>query len=71
MKVVNRKSILEDLKKYSPGCNENDWIEITQWSNGEGWDICMNDKRHISLHYDELDVINYLTKHLEYNGEDQ
>jgi hypothetical protein len=41
---------------------EHDFIEVTQWSNGEGFDITISDKQVISLHDTELDVINVLVK---------
>ena len=65
MKLVNRKSIHDDLKKYCVLAKDNDHIEVTEWTNGEGWDIIINDKI-ISLTWGELDAINYLTKALAY-----
>ena len=65
MKIVNRKSIHDDLKKYCVLAKDNDHIEVTEWTNGEGWDITINDKI-ISLTWGELNAINYLTKALEY-----
>lgn len=65
MKLVNRKSIHDDLKKYCVLAKDNDHIEVTEWTNGEGWDIIINDKI-ISLTWGELNAINYLTKALGY-----
>lgn len=65
MKLVNKKSIHDDLKKYCVLAKDNDHIEVTEWTNGEGWDIIINDKI-ISLTWGELDAINYLTKALAY-----
>ena len=39
---------------------ESDYISVTEWSNGEGWDISLNDKM-ISISRDELEAINFLT----------
>lgn len=64
MEINKRKSISDDLKKYDILAQENDFIEVTEWANGEGWDITIN-KNLISLTYGELDAINYLTKALE------
>jgi hypothetical protein len=48
-------------------CNsDSDYIEITEWTNGEGWDITINDTKHFSLTDGELDAINYLIKHLQF-----
>ena len=65
MEINDRKSIFDDLKKYSHLAKEDDFIEVTEWTNGEGWDITINDK-HFSLTFGELDAINYLVKALEY-----
>ena len=47
---------------------KGDFIEVTEWSNGEGWDICVNNnhiERTISLHETEWSVLKKLIKHLE------
>lgn len=67
MVIDDRKSISDDLSKYKYSAKPDEFIEVTEWSNGEGWDITINDKQ-FSLHEDELKAINYLVKHLEYNG---
>lgn len=64
MEVYNRKSVMANLKDFDHLSKEHDYIEVTQWNNGEGWDIFINE-RHISLTYGQLEAINYLTKHLE------
>lgn len=73
MEINNRKSVLANLEDYSPFYSEHDYIEITEWANGEGWDINIgtkHDSKHISLHYSELEIINYLTKYLEYEAKE-
>ncbi len=65
MEKSKRKTVYEDLKKFCYIAKDNDYIEVTEWTNGEGWDINLNDKK-ISLTYGELNAINYLTKVLEY-----
>jgi hypothetical protein len=64
--IKNRKSISDKLSKYLYTTN-NDIIEITEWINGEGFDVSIADKPVISLQYNELDAINYLLKKLEYD----
>lgn len=64
MEVVNRKSVHCDLKKFDILSKPDDFIEVTEWTNGEGWDIIMNDKV-ISLTIGQLEAINYLTKTLD------
>lgn len=67
MEIINRKSINDNLKKYDYLAKNDDFIEVTEWTNGEGIDISINDKQ-ISLTYGQLDAINYLVKTLEYNS---
>ena len=70
MEIENRKSISDSLKIYTFIDNEDDFIEVTEWTNGEGIDITISrvkgDSKMISLHYDELEAINYLSKSLVY-----
>lgn len=66
MEFVNRKSISDKLTKYDCLAKDDDFIEVTEWTNGEGYDIVINDKI-ISLTDGQLDAINYLTKSLEYS----
>lgn len=61
-----RKSISDKLKKYCYLAKEDGFIEITEWTNGEGWDISINDKL-FSLTRGEVDAISYLTKTLDLN----
>lgn len=65
METVKRKSVNDNLQKYDYLAKDSDFIEVTEWANGEGWDISINDKI-IQLTIGQLDAINYLTKALEY-----
>ena len=71
MEITKRRSVNDSLKKYTYSGNENDFIEITEWANGDGVDAVINtvqgDNRMFNLSYDELDALYYLTKHLTYN----
>lgn len=65
LEVYQKKSVMCELKKFDALLSkEHDFIEVTEWANGEGWDITIND-RHFHLTYGQLDAINYLTKTLE------
>lgn len=68
MKFNNKKSVNDNLRIYDYLAKENDFIEITEWTNGEGISIDINEK-HIELTYGELDAINYLSLSLEYKHE--
>ena len=65
MERKNLKSVSDNLNKYSYVAKENDYIIVTEWANGEGWDIDLNGKP-IQLHDTELEAINYLTQVLRY-----
>ena len=65
MERKNLKSVSDDLNKYSYVAKENDYIVVTEWANGEGWDIDLNGKL-IQLHDTELEAINYLIQVLRY-----
>ena len=65
MEIKNLKSVSDDLNKYSYVAKEGDYITVTEWANGEGWDIDLNGKL-IQLHDTDLAAINYLTQVLMY-----
>ena len=69
MEFNNRKSISDKLKKYDYIAKDNDFIEVIEWTNGEGYDIIINDKI-ISLTRGQIDAINYLVRSLEYKSDD-
>jgi hypothetical protein len=39
MEKYNRKAVFSHLKKYDNLADEHDFIEITEWKNGEGFDV--------------------------------
>lgn len=65
MERKNLKSVSDKLSKYSYFAKDDEYITITEWANGEGWDIDLNGKL-IQLHDTELEAINYLTQVLMY-----
>ena len=70
MKIKNRKSVIEDLKKFDMAADKDDFIEVCEWPNGEGFDISITDKKIIRFTRGELEAINFLTKILYYNIDD-
>lgn len=66
MEFYERKAVSDKLKKYDHLAKDLDFIGVTEWANGEGWDIYLNDKL-IPLTYGQLEAINYLVKTLDYN----
>lgn len=63
--IIQRKSISDNLRKYDYLAKDHSFIEVTEWANGEGWDITFNDTI-ISLTWGQLDAIKYLTSALQY-----
>ena len=66
MKIVDRKSIQDNLEKYDYLATKDDFIIVTEWSNHEGVDITICDDKLISLSYGTLNAIDYLVKTLRY-----
>ena len=69
MKLVNKKSVNDKLSKYDYLSNRNsdDFIEVTEWTNGEGIAVVINEKVY-ELTYGQLDAINYLSHALRYEN---
>lgn len=68
MKFNNRQTVSDNLKTYDYLAKNEDFIEISEWTNEEGISISINEK-HIDLTYGELDAINYLSLSLKYKHE--
>lgn len=66
MEFNQRTSVKDDLKKYDHLADKDSIIQVTQWANGEGWDISINDEPVISLTWGQLDAINYLTNTIQF-----
>ena len=65
MESYSRRSISDDLTKYDYLAKEDDFIEVCEWKNGEGFDITFKDKM-ISLSFGQLEAIQYLINSLQY-----
>lgn len=66
MEFNERTSVKDDLRKYDHLANKDSIIQVTQWANGEGWDISIDDEPVISLTWGQLDAINYLTDTIQF-----
>lgn len=66
-----RKALTVNLKSCTYNAKEDKWLDITEWQNGEGFDIHIFDNNNahqfISLNTEELDAIEYLIKSLQTN----
>lgn len=59
-KIERLRSITAKTKTFDYIAKDSDYISVTEWSNGEGWDISLNDKM-IGISRGMLDAINFLT----------
>lgn len=66
MKINTKRSVNDELNKYDYLAKANEFIEITEWTNGEGINIQINDRPIISITHGELEAINYLINSLKY-----
>jgi hypothetical protein len=66
MEFVKRESVSDKLNKYCYLAKDNAFIELTMWTNGEGYDISIDDQKTMSLTCGEIDAINHLRNCLEY-----
>lgn len=67
MEITKVNQITDNLKKYTYSGKDSDYITLTEWSNGEGYDIDINGKL-ITLSDSELEAINYLILALRYKN---
>lgn len=49
LQVNKRDSIIIETKKYCGLAKKDDFIDITEWSNGEGVDITIGNGRSIQM----------------------
>lgn len=64
MEKYKLNTVSEDLRKFDYLAKEHDYIEVTEWHNGEGWNIDLNGTV-IQLTDGQLKAINYLTQTLD------
>ena len=66
--INNRKAKFTELKPYCHLVEEHDFIEVTDWSNIEGFDVTISTKRgdqHFSLTYGEWEALQALVAYKE------
>lgn len=62
IKFDKRDTVSASLK--SPLHKEHDFIEVTRWTNHEGFDVTISDKTRFSLQDSEVDVLYLLVNKL-------
>lgn len=63
IEVSKRRAVFSELKDYCMHSGDHDYMEVTEWSNGEGYDICINrksDGEKFSLSYGEVELLMVL-----------
>ena len=65
MEWRTRDSVHEKLSKFDYLAKSDSFIEVTDWTNGEGYDVTINDKAPISLTRGEIDAIVFLASVLD------
>lgn len=63
MEKYSRKSVFESLKDYCYLSKDNDFMEVTEWNNGEGFDVCIDSNRNLknfSLTFGEFQLLQVL-----------
>jgi hypothetical protein len=69
IEVSQRRAVLAQLKPYCMLSGDDDYMEVTQWSNGEVYDIVIDrkgDTERFSLTHGELELLQVL---LNWKGE--
>ena len=65
MKQYQRQSKFTELRPYDHLAKESDFMEVTEWHNGEGFDVTMGDNKSFSLTWGELSALNVLVNYRE------
>lgn len=70
VKYNKNVSISVDINDFYSTNNKDDFMEVTEWTNGLGWDISINDRKY-SLSYEEYDLLQYLIMSLNYHKDEE
>lgn len=67
-----RKSIFSELKGHCYVSKDNAYIEITEWSNGDGFDIDLSSygEQYMRMTWGQFKLLKKLVKKLENSGYD-
>ena len=63
IKVDQRRAVFSELKGYCHMSSDRDYMEVIEWSNGEGYDVCIDRKNggeKFSLTYGEVELLMVL-----------
>ena len=57
MEQYNKQARMVNLKAYDHLAKEHDFMELTEWHNGEGFDVNMGDNKTFSLTHGEFSAL--------------
>lgn len=65
--LYDRKAAFTELKQFCHLSKEHDFVEVTEWHNGEGFDINVSSSidSFMSVSYGQFNAIKSLIKELE------
>ena len=66
-KVASRKSIFSEIGQYCYLSKEHDYIEVTEWTNRDGFDVDLSSlgSQKMSITWGQFKLIKKLVKQLE------
>jgi len=70
IEIKQRKSKFTELSLYDHFAEQNDYMEFTEWSNGEGFDVSTGLTKHyqtFSLTYGQWEAMQALVAYREKN----
>jgi hypothetical protein len=68
IEVSERTSAFAELKDYCYLSGANDFMEVTEWTNLDGFDVCISDKtgcRIMPMTHGELKLLKALVKSIK------
>ena len=68
IEIKQRKAKFTELKPYDHFADESDYMEVTEWTNGEGFDVTTIIAKHnqtISLTYGQWEALQALVAYKE------
>jgi len=67
IETYTRRAKLANLKPYCHLAKEHSYIEVTEWSNGEGFDVSIGaaEDKHFSLSWGEYQALQALVSYQE------
>ena len=63
IEVTQRRAVFSELKDYCMHSGDHDYMEVTEWSNGEGYDVHIDRKNggeKFSLTHGEWELLQVL-----------